>query len=507
MEGQCETGKSLKQLYGEILNKENLRENLAALRKRVKEGKELEAFRQLLLEKGPEEAEQLFEELFRQEDPKVRKHGALLAGELQEELLSGALYRAYEREGTLFARSAYLKAMLNLDMTFCLEPLKQHFGKLLKQEVPPENQKHYREEMTLLRELLSLYQNREHHEFTGYGERYDVILTTNRNYREITAKQVHESRVFFNSLGVKAPGAQLKELLKIRTFQDLLFGLDVVSLEAEPEQAALGLAGSDLWELLQKAHGGGREFRFRITLSGRMMPEKRGTFVKKCSFTLEQESGGRLRNAPSDYEIELLLLERAEGTLLPLVKLHTLKDPRFSYRKHSLPVSVKPSAAALFAWLAKPYLKEGAQVLDPFCGVGTMLLERDKLVKAGTMYGIDIFGEAIRKARENTERSGREIYYVNRDFFAFAHEYLFDEIFTNMPVRGKKTKEEQEIFYQKFFVQAECLLKPGGILILYSNEKGYIRKQIRLQGNFKLMQEYPMDQKDNFSLFIMKKRG
>ena len=26
--------------------------------------------------------------------------------------------------------------------------------------------------------------------------------------------------------------------------------------------------------------------------------------------------------------------------------------------------------------LAEPYLKENAQILDPFCGVGTMLIER-----------------------------------------------------------------------------------------------------------------------------------
>lgn len=507
MEEQSETEKSLKQLCEEVWGLQNLRANLSDLRKRIRMPKELEEFRQLLGEKGQQETEQVFHDLFCQEDPKVRKNAALLAGDLQEETLCGILYEAYKRENTLFARSAYLKAMLNLDMTSYLEPLKQHLGQLLKQEVSPENQKHYREELTLLRELLSLYRDWEIHEFTGYGERYDLVLTTNRNYREITAKQIHESRIFLNSIGVKLAGAQLKEILKIRTFQELFFALNTAVLEGEPEQAAEGLAASDLWELLQKAHGGGREFRFRMTFSGRMPPEKRGTFIKKCSFALEQKSSGKLRNAPSDYEIEILLIERAEGTFLPLVKLHTLKDFRFSYRKHSLPVSIKPSTAALLAYLAKPYLKEGAQVLDPFCGVGTMLIERDKLVSAGTMYGIDSFGEAIRKARENTERAGREIYYINRDFFAFTHEYLFDEIFTNMPVRGKKAKEEQEAFYQKFFKQAGQLVKSDGILVLYSNEKGYIRKQIRLQESFKLLQEYPMDQKDNFSLFIIKKRG
>ena len=52
------------------------------------------------------------------------------------------------------------------------------------------------------------------------------------------------------------------------------------------------------------------------------------------------------------------------------------------------------------AKLAQPYLKANAQVLDPFCGVGTMLIERNKLAPANPMYGIDIFGEAIDKAME-----------------------------------------------------------------------------------------------------------
>ncbi len=45
--------------------------------------------------------------------------------------------------------------------------------------------------------------------------------------------------------------------------------------------------------------------------------------------------------------------------------------------------------------LAKDYLKEEAQVLDPFCGVGTMLIERNQVKKAKVMYGVDLYGEAI----------------------------------------------------------------------------------------------------------------
>lgn len=75
-----------------------------------------------------------------------------------------------------------------------------------------------------------------------------------------------------------------------------------------------------------------------------------------------------------------------------------------------------------------------------------MLIERDLLVPAGDMYGLDIFGEAVIKARENAKAAGRQINYINRDFFDFTHKYLFDEIICNMPLRGKKQEKNRMPF-------------------------------------------------------------
>ena len=79
-----------------------------------------------------------------------------------------------------------------------------------------------------------------------------------------------------------------------------------------------------------------------------------------------------------------------------------------------------------------------------------MLIERDIRVPAREKYGIDIFGEAIRGARENASYAGEKINFINRDYFDFTHAYLFDEIITNMPVRGRKSKEETDAFTADF---------------------------------------------------------
>ena len=169
-------------------------------------------------------------------------------------------------------------------------------------------------------------------------------------------------------------------------------------------------------------------------------------------------------------------------------------------------MSIHPATAAMMMRLAKPYLKEDAQILDPCCGVGTMLIERDICVPAREIYGIDIFGDAITGARENATLAGERINFIHRDFLDFKHEYLFDEIITNMPVRGKKSKEEVDAFYGAFFEKAASLLVKQGKLILYTNETGFVKKQLRLHGEYHLLQEFCIRKKEQFYLYIIEKR-
>lgn len=489
-------------IFENIRQGEDVRAGLIEVRKRIKEPDGRVQGRRIL-----SQMPEVFRELLKHEDPKVRKNTALIIGDLQAEELLEELYQAYEQEQTLFVRADYLKAMEKLSFQAYHQKLQNRLSVITNQEISEENQKHYREEISVLQRMVLQNQPKQKHKFTGLSEKYDVILTTNRNYRELTARQAAGDRISLVPLGVKVCGGDVTKLAKIRTYRELLFALNVTTLAAEPEEAARGLADSDLLKLLARAHGMEDVFCFRITIAGKIPLDRRSAFIKKCSFALEQYTKRRLLNSASDYEVELRLLERKDGTFLPLVKLYTLKDSRFYYRKESIATSIHPSDAALIAELTRPYLKERAQVLDPCCGVGTMLLERDMAVKAGPLYGIDIFGEAITKARENASRVQKEIYYINRDFFDFTHEYLFDEIFTNMPVRGKKSREEQEHFYQKFFAKASEVLKRDGIMILYSNEKGYIKKQLRLNENWKLLKEYLINEKEEFSIYVMVQRG
>ena len=68
-------------------------------------------------------------------------------------------------------------------------------------------------------------------------------------------------------------------------------------------------------------------------------------------------------------------------------------------------------------------LKENAQILDPFCGVGTMLIERDIRVPAREKYGIDIFG-GNPGVGENASYAGKSILSTVIILILHMHIYL-----------------------------------------------------------------------------------
>lgn len=492
----------IKQLYQKLNTAENPRKDLIALKQELKEDSALRELRGFL-----QEDYGVFLEYLHHEDAKVRKNAALILGQLKENKNAKALLEAYKIETQRFVKADYLTALAELDYHDFLPVLKERQKELEAYQPQESEKKHVREELTAIRKMTNVMEEHSRLIFRGFEERYDVILTTGKVHQEVTRRQIHQGITQCLKSGVMVKGASIREVEGIRTFRELLFLLNVRKIPGDPQGAARALAASDLPRLLERAHGSLETCRFRLGIHGRMPLDKRSSFAKRCGFDLEKQSGGQLLNSTSDYEIELRLMENADGTFLPLVKLYTLKDTRFSYRKHTVASSIRPEQAAVIAALGQPYMKEEAQILDPFCGVGTMLLERDRICPARVMYGIDLFGQAIAGARANTETADREIYYINRDFFDFTHKYLFDEIITNMPDKGQKTKGEQDRLYGRFFQKAGEILRNKGLILMYSNEKGFVKKQLRIREEFTLLQEYGMDEKGICYLFIIEKRG
>ena len=79
----------------------------------------------------------------------------------------------------------------------------------------------------------------------------------------------------------------------------------------------------------------------------------------------KKKSDWKLANSTTDYEIEIRLIEAKDGSFVPFLKLYSMKMKRFAYRKNAIAMSIHPATAAMLMYLAKPYLKENAQILDP----------------------------------------------------------------------------------------------------------------------------------------------
>jgi hypothetical protein len=314
----------------------------------------------------------VFYDLLKSEEPKIRKNAALILGQLGVQDSLVPLFDAYEKEETLFVKSSYLTAIRELDYRQYLEVFKKRLQELQSQEIEESNRKHIKEECKLLQDMILALEGYQKHTFTGWKVPSRIILMTNRNFREITAEQIksHHPKVF--NAGVQARTSDLKEIFEVRTFKELLFVLeDKSSLTKEGKTVdemarmlAKQISDSSLLQFLQERHQGKTPFYFRIECKNKMDLKQKSVFTKKLGSYLQEQSENQLINSTSHYEVELRLIENKSGNFNFLIKLFTLKDSRFSYRREALSSSIQPVNAALVMHLAKEYLSENAHFAE-----------------------------------------------------------------------------------------------------------------------------------------------
>ena len=213
-------------------------------------------------------------------------------------------------------------------------------------------------------------------------------------------------------------------------------------------------------------------------------------------------------NAPSDYEIELRLLEKRDGGYACFLKLLTIAHGRFAYRKNAVAASIHPATAAMIVALAEPYLKENAQILDPFCGVGTMLIERDIRVPAQGKNTelISLARRSGEPGRMHHMRGRKSI--LSTVIILILHMHIYLTRSSPICLSGEESQRKRRtLFTADFFEKSAGLLKADGILVLYSMSRGFIRKQLRIRSAYRLLAEQCIREKDQFYLFVIQYKG
>ena len=480
----------------------NVRQNLIELKQLIRDENQKKA---LAYELAGDFSD--FTALLSHEDPKVRKNAVLILGEMECDDLADQIWKAYEAEQTMFVKADYIKSLAKCDCRHLLPCLKKRLQELSEKEILPDEEKHVRSEMFALQALVLKYDRPRQHRFIGYQDETEIILMTNRNHRKVTVDQLPESEVKMLAGGVKFRTTHLEDVLKIRTYSEVLFPIPgQKALEGSPDHMSRQLLQGEIMRFLNDHHDGVSPYYFRLEIKSSMTPERRIDLVKKMSLAIEKESGRKLVNTTSGYELEIRLIAGKDGKFVPLLKLSTIPDWRFSYRKEVLPTSIAPVNAALIMKLSEPYLKENARVLDPFCGTGTMLIERARLHPCHTLYGIDILEEAVQKARINTEQANIPIHYINRNYFDFKHEYRFDEIVTNMPGAGKnKDLQSVQLLYDRFLKKSLEMLEKDGVIVAYTALPDVLENVTRKYQEYRILKEEVINERENSRLVMIQR--
>lgn len=540
----------VEQLLEQIRKDRDVRQNLIELRQNISDES---LRRRFIMQLGDDDS--LLISLLKHEDPKVRRNAALILGMTENEDVLPALMEAWEREKTLYVREDYLKAVSALDYREYLPRLKERIHELSEmmedslehpvqenhtQENAPleteensvpadseegdsgeqtetgsaenplwDNNRHLLAELSRLRRMTERYEKHERHHFIKMNPAPELLLRTNVLHADVTAGQITCGAVHAMRGSVHVKGGDLNEILKIRTWTECLLPIPGARpITGDEKMIASKLRDLKIGNYLNYLHeASDQPFRYRIELKSPSIPaEKKGEYIRRIAARLDALEKGKLLNSDSDYEAELRLIERKDHSLIPMLKLFTLPDQRFSYRKETTAQSTSAPLAALAVSLAAPYLKQDAQILDPFCGVGTLLIERCLQVPADPVYGVDKFAEAIEKARVNAEAIQKErhapIHYVNRDFFDFTHAYPFDEIITYLP--DAQPGEEKD-FAVRFLKKAETVLGSKAALILLTNAPDALEEAAAQTEGYSVCRKYLLNERSGCTEIILTK--
>jgi 23S rRNA G2445 N2-methylase RlmL len=304
----------------------------------------------------------------------------------------------------------------------------------------------------------------------------DEIATRIAGAREITRRGVPDRAgmtIFF------APAAQ--KLASLRTVEDL-FGLagyraglvpEIQSLEkirAASREAPLIEEALQARVKVSRGARAGRRLKFRVI--ARMAGEhefRRVDFQRAVERGIVERTDHTWRLEEEDAEIEFWATMIDSEFFLTV----RLSDDRIRHREYKAahrPASLRASAAAALAWASDP--REDDVVLDPFCGAGTILIERAHLGKYAMLYGSDRDPGALAAAQINVGSRYKPIQLENWDAAAIPlGDSSVSKIVTNLPwgMRYGSHGENRKL-YPEWFREFSRVLKPGGTMVLLTAE-------------------------------------
>ena len=417
--------------------------------------------------------------------PKLRKNAAVLMGQLKVPSDVKYLKQALSVEDTRFVRPSMLLSLGSIGG----DEAKAALASYTIQPANSEDEKvHFDAETEAYKTAMRSFLTFEKHEFTALNRPCEIELRSPDKLSDPLARELAEHGFSVSAVhrgDVHVHTEDMMGLFACRCFTEALIE---ISANSNPDPKSMGIkAKSFLEKLLPACHTGKPPFGYRLEIRGEGNID-RLAIARKMIAVMDDKM---LLNCPNNYEIELRVEIGGNGGAFMYAKLLTIKDERFSYRVSALPASMHPATAAAILKYAEFFLGgKDARVLDPCCGSGTFLIEREKLYPCAGLTGVDISNKAIDIARSNAEAAGSIAKFVHNDCMRFTAERPYDELVANLPFGNRVgSHKSNEKLYAGILENLPKWLRRGGVAILYTMEYTLLKKLIREHPGLRLVTE------------------
>jgi tRNA (guanine6-N2)-methyltransferase len=275
-------------------------------------------------------------------------------------------------------------------------------------------------------------------------------------------------------------------LLKLRCAEDLLGVVAYrrgIGTKLEQVSAALRDSYHLEWAVQARARlvpgsRAGRRLKFRVV--ARMAGEhefRRVDFKRAVESGLAERGDHAWHLDEEQAEVELWAMLNGDEFMAAI----RVSDDRLRHRGYKIadrPGSLRPAVAAALAWLSDP--RDDDVVLDPVCGVATILIERAELGRYRMLLGGDHDPEAIAAARTNIGPRYKPIELREWDAATLPLEdRSVNKIVTNLPwgLRFGSHRDNRRL-YRRMMGEFRRVIVPGGRIVMLTGERALMRELV-----------------------------
>jgi 23S rRNA G2445 N2-methylase RlmL len=214
----------------------------------------------------------------------------------------------------------------------------------------------------------------------------------------------------------------------------------------------------------------GARLKFRVI--SRMAGDhefRRSEFQRAIERGLGERTDHSWRLVADDADVEFWAT-LIDDELILAIRLSDEQMRQRDYKVAHIPGSLRPSVAAALGILSGPASDD--IVLDPFCGAGTVLIERAHLGRYQLLIGGDTDSSALDAARENVGPRYKPIELHAWDAAAIPlPDNSVGRIVTNLPWGLKHgSHADNRRLYPRVFREFARLMRSGGVCVMLTGE-------------------------------------